>query len=170
MVTGGSGPNGAPAPKPVELELIQDPGNVTRLLLLMEEKIVQERRRRKGNVIFIHANQVDILSFNLHHMYITFPDSWTGQCVKDSSERVLPEINSWHFPSMTRSKCIAACLSSGFSFAGVQVGHECWCGHVAPPADVIVPLSECNLDCPGDSTEKCGGVWRMNVFETRQGI
>ena len=72
MVTGGGGPNGAPAPKPVELELIQDPGNVTRLLLPMEEKIVQERRRRKGNVIFIHANQVHILSFNLPHMYIYY--------------------------------------------------------------------------------------------------
>ena len=107
------------------------------------------------------------ISFYLPHMYITFPDSWTGQCVKDSSSRVLPEVNSWHFPNMTRSKCIEACLHSGFSFAGVQTGHECWCGNVAPPADIIVPLSECNFGCPGDSTEKCGGAWRMNVFETQ---
>ena len=46
MVTGGSGPNGAPAPKPVELELIQDPGNVTILLLLMEAKNVKELTRK----------------------------------------------------------------------------------------------------------------------------
>ena len=46
MVTGENGPNGPPAPKPVELELIQDPGNVTILLLLMEAKNVKELTRK----------------------------------------------------------------------------------------------------------------------------
>ena len=41
MVTGENGPNGPPAPKPVEMELIQDPGNVTILLPQMEEKNVK---------------------------------------------------------------------------------------------------------------------------------
>ena len=50
MVTGGSGPNGPPAPKPVELELIQDPGNVTILLLLMEAKNVKELIRKQRSV------------------------------------------------------------------------------------------------------------------------
>ena len=49
-------------------------------------------------------------------------------------------------------------------FAGVQFGHECWCGNDAPPQDRIVAKEECNVSCSGDSSLKCGGVWRMNVY------
>ena len=136
-------------------------------------KVFSEMTQKAGNKL-----EVSTIKCDLVHNYIeteqttesdiTFPDSWTGQCVKDSSSRVLPEVNSWHFPNMTRSKCIEACLHSGFSFAGVQHGDEGWCGHVAPPADIIVPMTECDMACLGDSTENCGGFWRMNVFEVQQ--
>ena len=57
-----------------------------------------------------------------------------------------------------------ACNDQGFLFAGVQTGHECWCGNDAPPEDRIVDMAECDGSCPGDSTQICGGVWRMNVY------
>ena len=50
MVTGGNGPNGAPAAKLVEQDFIQDPGNVTHLLLLMEAKNVKELTRKQRSV------------------------------------------------------------------------------------------------------------------------
>ena len=46
MVTGGNGPNGEPAAKPVDQEIKKDPGNVTHLLLLMEAKNAKELTRK----------------------------------------------------------------------------------------------------------------------------
>ena len=50
MVTGGNGPNGEPAARPVEQDFIQDPGNVTHLLLPMEAKNVKELIRKQRSV------------------------------------------------------------------------------------------------------------------------
>ena len=50
MANGVRGPNGAPAPKPVELDIIQDLGNVTHLFLLMEAKNVKELIRKQRSV------------------------------------------------------------------------------------------------------------------------
>ena len=80
----------------------------------------------------------------------------------DSSKRLLPVRK--HIPSVTPAKCVEACV--GYPFAGVQVGTQCWCGYEAPPKNKIVPMKECNYKCNGDSSLKCGGFWRMNVFES----
>ena len=61
MVTGENGPNGPPAPKPVELELIQDPGNVTRLLLLMEAKNVKKKTGKQRSVT---TNSAQVIDYN----------------------------------------------------------------------------------------------------------
>ena len=50
MVTGGNGPNGEPAAKPVDQEIVKDRGNVTHLLLLMEAKNVKELIRKQRSV------------------------------------------------------------------------------------------------------------------------
>merc|ERR1712038_1714041 len=99
--------------------------------------------------------------------------SWNGKCVRDSSRpfRLLPTnaVPGYDlggpFPSNTPARCKEACDDQGFLFAGVQTGHECWCGNDAPPQDRIVDMRECNVSCSGDSTLKCGGIWRMNVYK-----
>ena len=58
MVTGGNGPSGEPAAKPVDQEIVKDPGNVTHLLLLMEAKNVKELMRKQRSVA---ANPVQVL-------------------------------------------------------------------------------------------------------------
>ena len=83
-------------------------------------------------------------------------------CVKDSSQRLLPNLVS--VPSVTPARCIQACEGKGFSFAGVQWARECWCGNTVPPVDKIVDLKECDMNCVGDSSIKCGGSYRMGVF------
>ena len=98
---------------------------------------------------------------------LNFSVSWNGVCVKDSSQRLLP--TAVKVPSLTPDKCIKACGEKGFKFAGVQIEKECWCGNVAPPEDKIVALKECNYNCQGDTSIKCGGSWRMKVFKS-QGI
>ena len=81
-----------------------------------------------------------------------------------NDERLLP--NELIVPSLTPGKCIEACQKKGYSFAGVQYGKECYCGRKAPPVHRIRAMKECDMNCKGDSSIKCGGEWRMNVFKT----
>lgn len=64
-------------------------------------------------------------------------------------------------------KCMDVCLQSGFVYAGVQYGSECFCGNTAPPSTAVLAESSCNMKCPGGGREDvCGGYFTMNVFET----
>ena len=89
-------------------------------------------------------------------------------CVQDSHSRLLPTglRAASLMKALTPTRCIKACQKEGFSFAGVQAGKECYCGNTAPPEDKIVDMMECSSPCSGDSSLKCGGVWRMGVFKT----
>merc|ERR1719234_521146 len=106
---------------------------------------------------------------NLSMVVFSSPVFWDGICVKDSSRRLLPYQNlpnGHDMQSLIPIKCIQACRDKGYSYAGVQTGYQCWCGNQTPSASKIVSNRECNVRCAGDSSIKCGGVWRMNVFTT----
>ncbi|CAG9858898.1 unnamed protein product [Phyllotreta striolata] len=62
--------------------------------------------------------------------------------------------------------CTKLCLQSGFPYAGVQYGSECFCGADEPPQTSKVPDSSCNFKCPGDVRSTCGGYYTMNVYHT----
>ncbi|CAH0548155.1 unnamed protein product [Brassicogethes aeneus] len=63
--------------------------------------------------------------------------------------------------------CINLCLQSGFQYAGVQYGYECFCGHNEPPSTSKLPDSSCNMKCPVENTpDTCGGYYTINVYET----
>jgi len=89
--------------------------------------------------------------------------AWSGQCVVDSSSRLLPHHLSELSP-VTPSLCVSGCASKNYSYAGVQYAGECWCGGTTPPLSSLAPDSECSSNCNGDATKKCGGSWRMNVY------
>ena len=96
--------------------------------------------------------------------------NWIGQCVtdEDSSQgkgRLLPKRVS--VSNLTPAKCRDACLREGYSFAGVQYAAYCFCGNVGPPPNKIVAMGECNMGCRGDASIKCGGSWRMNVYNSK---
>lgn len=65
---------------------------------------------------------------------------------------------------LTIDKCKAACYAWDFTYAGVELGNECWCGNGIrneKPDDE----AECNMPCSGNPTEICGGTARINVFQ-----
>ena len=45
----------------------------------------------------------------------------------------------------------------------MQAGDECYCGN-DDSAFIPAQSAECNTPCSGDSTETCGGSWRLNLF------
>jgi len=95
----------------------------------------------------------------------------TGLCYKDGSghNRVLPHA-IWRSSSLTIEKCIHHCYRRNFDFAGVQTGHECWCGNHNPNDSQRRPQSECSVRCAGNHNQKCGGIWRINVYKVGSSI
>ncbi|CAN0303355.1 unnamed protein product [Ectocarpus sp. 6 AP-2014] len=62
---------------------------------------------------------------------------------------------------MTAAVCLDHCVR--YEFYGTQYGTECWCGNNSDydaHGDGV-----CDMPCPGDSAEFCGGSYSMNVYE-----
>ena len=53
----------------------------------------------------------------------------------------------------------------GYHYAGVQYGGECWCGNQEPSSSMLTQASDCNMPCPGNSSEVCGAGYRVNVYK-----
>ena len=88
-------------------------------------------------------------------------------CYRDEKEFRLLSGYFINFKSTnTPDKCVQLCLQSGFPYAGVQYGSECFCG-ADPPTDANkLADSSCNMKCSGDQHEICGGYYAMNIYET----
>jgi hypothetical protein len=69
--------------------------------------------------------------------------------------------------NLTLADCFDFCARSGFSYAGVEFGQECYCDHalqVSSSSGKPVDIAECSFPCSGNSTEACGGSDRIAVF------
>ncbi|KAK4184929.1 carbohydrate-binding WSC, partial [Podospora australis] len=90
---------------------------------------------------------------------------WKGKgCYVDSgSPRVLPvDKTSAVSGQMTVTKCLEAC--SGYTFAGVEFGVECWCGGSILETNKAGNEDQCDMQCAGDGGEICGGGNRVSVY------
>ena len=56
-------------------------------------------------------------------------------------------------------------MHTAYKYAGVQAGYACLCGDTFGKHGKK-PDSECNTNCPGDNTQKCGAGWRNAVYST----
>eukprot|EP00090_Calanus_glacialis_P003355 TRINITY_DN12484_c0_g1_i5.p1 TRINITY_DN12484_c0_g1~~TRINITY_DN12484_c0_g1_i5.p1 ORF type:complete len:892 (-),score=268.22 TRINITY_DN12484_c0_g1_i5:184-2859(-) len=88
-------------------------------------------------------------------------------CFKDSlTNRLLQgylvKLKTKNSPSI----CTEVCTRSGFSYAGVQYGFECFCGNTPPPPSSALEQSKCGTPCPGSQDSSCGGYLAVDVFET----
>ncbi|KAH8895106.1 WSC-domain-containing protein [Thozetella sp. PMI_491] len=64
--------------------------------------------------------------------------------------------------SLTLEECATFC--SSWPYFGVEYGRECYCGLLPEANSAAAPLSDCGIPCSGDSTEKCGGNVRLNLY------
>ncbi|CZR50423.1 uncharacterized protein PAC_00295 [Phialocephala subalpina] len=65
--------------------------------------------------------------------------------------------------TMTVEQCASIC--SGFTTFGVEWYRECYCGNTLMPGSVPAPSTDCKYACDGNSSEICGGDWRLNVYQ-----
>ncbi|PWN26105.1 WSC-domain-containing protein [Jaminaea rosea] len=68
---------------------------------------------------------------------------------------------------MSTSVCRAACSAAGFSVAGMEYGQECWCDNSMTSGAKKVSDDFCNMACPGNSTETCGGSSLLSVYSIK---
>merc|ERR1712025_244320 len=61
--------------------------------------------------------------------------------------------------------CQTICKNSGYAYAGLEVGTECWCGNVQPSDTYKIDKTYCDWACSGENSEYCGGVWAIHVYE-----
>ncbi|OAQ20922.1 WSC domain-containing protein [Thermosulfurimonas dismutans] len=64
---------------------------------------------------------------------------------------------------MSVEKCISICRSSGYRYAGVQYGSQCFCDN---DYGLFGPANNCNMKCSGNPNEICGGFWANSVYAT----
>ncbi|KAK8086537.1 hypothetical protein PG994_001511 [Apiospora phragmitis] len=97
-------------------------------------------------------------------------DSWwsptSDPCWSDGADNVRALNVPGYDPSDINSplECQKACDTAGYNLAGLELGRECWCGNAIEGANNPVDPSVCNMNCPGDDTESCGGVLALSMF------
>ncbi|KAJ7087735.1 carbohydrate-binding WSC, partial [Mycena epipterygia] len=88
----------------------------------------------------------------------------SNACAVDTSARLLQGY-SVSTSSNTPSTCQSTCANKGFSIAGVENGNECYCANtISGGAPSTASTTDCNVPCTGDSSSKCGGGWRIQIY------
>jgi len=66
----------------------------------------------------------------------------------------------------TPAECANFCKD--YKYFGVESSQECYCGNVMYTEGYDKKdEGNCNYKCPGDKTQRCGGRWKINVYEVR---
>ncbi|GKT85007.1 LOW QUALITY PROTEIN: WSC domain containing protein [Colletotrichum tofieldiae] len=68
------------------------------------------------------------------------------------------------YDGMTLDSCMANC--TGFDYWGTEYGRECYCGNSLAASTTSAPLSDCSMQCSGDSTQYCGAGNRIELYST----
>jgi hypothetical protein len=81
-------------------------------------------------------------------------------CYLDETTRIIqgPEYsNQW----MTTELCAGLC--NGYTYFGVEYSDQCFCGN-GYSTYTQEPGTDCNYTCAGDSSQVCGGYYRINLY------
>ncbi|OPB42289.1 hypothetical protein A0O28_0034060 [Trichoderma guizhouense] len=84
-------------------------------------------------------------------------------CYQDNIGRVLTGDILPNLGPMTNDKCVANCVSKGFSIAATEYGGQCYCGNDLVGSAKLAE-SQCTMACEGNSKEVCGGSWAISVY------
>ncbi|KAG9023244.1 hypothetical protein FS837_005893 [Tulasnella sp. UAMH 9824] len=102
-------------------------------------------------------------SASLTASFAPAPSGWTNLgCYVDQADRTLTGASRLGWSDMTPALCAANC--AGYTYFGTEYGNECYCGN-ALTNNVPTPVSECDFNCAGDASQKCGGGWRLTLYQ-----
>lgn len=100
---------------------------------------------------------------NAMSVWTTPPEFLDGLCVNDYPQhrRVLNEFSVTGLKDLTIRYCQSIC--EDYYYFGVENGDSCYCGN-DDSKFIPVPTNECDKPCAGNTTEICGGSWRLSVY------
>ncbi|KZV96604.1 WSC-domain-containing protein [Exidia glandulosa HHB12029] len=58
-----------------------------------------------------------------------------------------------------------ACKNRGFTLAGVEYGHEIYCGNAVLGGNAATDASNCNFACEGNPSQICGGSNAISLYK-----
>ncbi|KAI5246626.1 WSC-domain-containing protein [Aureobasidium subglaciale] len=69
---------------------------------------------------------------------------------------------------MTVEYCQSYCTKRGYPYSGVENGNQCFCDLAINPTTIIKDqvnfMDGCNIVCPGNRTELCGGAFYTMIY------
>lgn len=66
---------------------------------------------------------------------------------------------------LTIDSCLIDCEDAGYTYAGLEYGIQCYCGNSIDSSVTYDVESACGTPCGGNSTEMCGGNYRLDVYQ-----
>uniref|UniRef100_A0A914DU60 WSC domain-containing protein n=1 Tax=Acrobeloides nanus TaxID=290746 RepID=A0A914DU60_9BILA len=94
-------------------------------------------------------------------------------CFTDNSQAIISYYTTQFAATNSPATCIAYCQSSGYIYGGVGDGIWCGCGNCInyKVGNISSNPNDCDaFTCPGDSTQMCGGAYRINIYSTNCAI
>jgi hypothetical protein len=88
-----------------------------------------------------------------------------GCFIDDITNRTLPFPQNIDPSTFSVDSCTTACTASGYTYAGLEDGAECYCGNDDPPTALQADAQDCDIVCPGGEGT-CGGLLRLDVYST----
>lgn len=89
-------------------------------------------------------------------------------CYSDAGARVVGYLVDQTDAAMTVESCGLACAASGFTFVGTTAhpgSGYCYCDVAANPAAQPAAAASCNVPCPGNASETCGGSGYTSLYK-----
>lgn len=90
-------------------------------------------------------------------------------CWSDQTPRSLTNL-SYTSNTNTIELCTSTCAQGNNSIAGLEFGSQCFCGSALGYQATQVVSSSCSMDCPGNSSQTCGGPNRLSLFSNGRPI
>ncbi|XP_028662415.1 WSC domain-containing protein 1-like [Erpetoichthys calabaricus] len=138
----------------------QNPNNGPRWLMSRNLEIRHLRRRWFHSLM---TEQEPRAEQGAAKRKIKHKGTYVGCFVDDAKSRALKGTVFYDFRKMTSSMCRDTCSESGYLFAGLEYGAECYCGNRITATRVR--QEDCNLDCKGEKGTICGGVGRLSIYK-----
>ena len=94
-----------------------------------------------------------------------------GACYTDQGSVRALNLSLYSKASLSATQCATACAVQGLQYAGLT-GHLvpdpayfCYCGAYISPGAALAPAAQCDLPCPANASENCGGSYRLEVYK-----
>ncbi len=95
---------------------------------------------------------------------------WSITCMPNlgSGEPLFTSSVSFLSSSMTVEQCTSSCARGGYKFAALSSvpSVQCQCGTALTNVAAITTQDQCNIACPGNSNQMCGGNYNWNLYYT----